>query len=461
MRIFPKVTRGATIRARIVSLVLFVLQIFGCDLPVIEPTNPGPASSFMYTVPGAPCTSDCDVTFTNQSQNATSYQWNFGDESPLSIAVNPVHTYANPGTYSVSLKAINEVGQDDTTIMVHLESASGTLGPEACFTVTNDNCEAPCTITFVNCSTNGDSYEWDFGDGSAVVSTPSPSHLYTSSGTFEVSLTATNSSGADDVTGNVTVTVGTPSPEILVHTANAANISNQLTKIDNAITNNKPDRILIVTPVMGVRNDAALGVYYYANQWYIFNQDKTTMVDTEKFNVLVAEPDDGYAFVHQASAANIRSGYITTIDHALTNENPDAKIFVTPVWETLSDYIVNPVGVVYVNNRWEIVNLNKVNLPAGVKFNVVVWNNNEESFIHTTSVSNIVADYSMIDDARLNSKPTLKIFTTPNQGTNASLVVNARQTGAWYRVSQDKWAVINENGEAMPQGARYNILFFE
>lgn len=460
MKIFPKAWMGATIRARIVSLALLASHVLSCDLPIIEPTNPDPASSFSYTAFDGPCASGCEVSFTNQSQNAKAYQWNFGDESPLSDAVNPVHTYATPGTYSVSLKAINDVGEDDTTLMVHLVSST-TVSSVACFTVTNNNCVAPCTIGFTNCSTNSDSYQWNFGDGSAVDTTADPSHVYTTAGSFEVSLTATNASGSDDISATVTVTVGAPNPDIMVHTANAGNISVQLTRIDSDLTDNKPGKILIVTPVVGLRNDATLGVYYYANQWYIFNEDKSSIVDGEKFNVMVAEPDDSYAFVHQTSAANIRSGYISTIDHALTNNNPNARIFVTPVWETLSDYVINPLGVVYINNRWEIVNMSKVTLPAGVKFNVVVWPNNDESFVHTTSVSTIVADYTMMDDASLNFKPTLKVFTTPNLGTDAGSVINPRQTGVWYRVSQDKWTVINESGQAMPQGARFNILAFE
>ena len=47
------------------------------------------------------------VTFTNTTTNAESYEWNFGDGSPVSIATNPVHAYQNPGTYTVTLTATN------------------------------------------------------------------------------------------------------------------------------------------------------------------------------------------------------------------------------------------------------------------------------------------------------------------------------------------------------------------
>ncbi|MCF8379576.1 MAG: DUF2271 domain-containing protein [Bacteroidales bacterium] len=44
------------------------------------------------------------VNFTNNSTNATSYLWDFGDGN-TSIENNPSHTYAAPGSYSVSLTA--------------------------------------------------------------------------------------------------------------------------------------------------------------------------------------------------------------------------------------------------------------------------------------------------------------------------------------------------------------------
>jgi len=49
--------------------------------------------------------------FTNTTFFANSYEWNFGDGSALSTETNPIHAYNAPGTYSVSLKATNEVGE--------------------------------------------------------------------------------------------------------------------------------------------------------------------------------------------------------------------------------------------------------------------------------------------------------------------------------------------------------------
>lgn len=49
-------------------------------------------------------TSELTATFTNSSLNATSYAWDFGDGA-TSTEENPVHTYAEAGTYTVTLNA--------------------------------------------------------------------------------------------------------------------------------------------------------------------------------------------------------------------------------------------------------------------------------------------------------------------------------------------------------------------
>ncbi|MGB3713248.1 MAG: PKD domain-containing protein [Candidatus Promineifilaceae bacterium] len=52
-------------------------------------------------------------------------------------------------------------------------------------------------------------YEWDFGDGSAVVTDTNPTHLYAPEGTYTVVLTATNLGGTDVYTDAFEVQVPT------------------------------------------------------------------------------------------------------------------------------------------------------------------------------------------------------------------------------------------------------------
>lgn len=56
-----------------------------------------------------------EVDFTNTSQGATSYAWDFGDNMGTSSEENVVYTYQAPGTYEVTLVATNDCGESSFT----------------------------------------------------------------------------------------------------------------------------------------------------------------------------------------------------------------------------------------------------------------------------------------------------------------------------------------------------------
>lgn len=55
-----------------------------------------------------------EIVFTNNSQDATTFQWNFGDGNTSAIE-SPVHSYQNEGRYTVSLTATGEGGNNTAT----------------------------------------------------------------------------------------------------------------------------------------------------------------------------------------------------------------------------------------------------------------------------------------------------------------------------------------------------------
>jgi PKD repeat protein len=86
---------------------LFALITFtSCDkddpVPVVDPV-----ASYQYAIDAEDF---LKVSFTNFSQNATSYSWNFGDNQ-TSTEENPTHTYAQAGSYNVVLVATNSAGK--------------------------------------------------------------------------------------------------------------------------------------------------------------------------------------------------------------------------------------------------------------------------------------------------------------------------------------------------------------
>tara|TARA_B110001469_G_scaffold127820_1_gene150856 strand:+ start:29153 stop:31471 length:2319 start_codon:yes stop_codon:yes gene_type:complete len=98
-----------------VSLLILAISFIGCDDD--EAVLPQLTAGFTHTINADTGT----VTFINTSVNASTYAWDFDDES-TSTLINPVNVYAN-GTYLVVLKASNVAGaydifSDEITILI-------------------------------------------------------------------------------------------------------------------------------------------------------------------------------------------------------------------------------------------------------------------------------------------------------------------------------------------------------
>jgi PKD repeat protein len=165
----------------------------------------GPTAGFV----GSPTsgTEPLTVDFTNQSSNATSYSWDFGDGGS-STATNPSHTYDAAGTYTVSLTATNACGSDVETKTDYI-TVNPCVAPVADFSGSPTSGDAPLTVDFTDLSSDATSWSWDFGDGGSSTA-QNPSHTYDAAGTYTVSLTATNGCGSDGETKTDYITVTEP-----------------------------------------------------------------------------------------------------------------------------------------------------------------------------------------------------------------------------------------------------------
>lgn len=56
-----------------------------------------------------------EIQFTPRSNGVLTYEWDFGDGSPVSTDANPVHSYSSAGTYTVSLSITSASGSDTNT----------------------------------------------------------------------------------------------------------------------------------------------------------------------------------------------------------------------------------------------------------------------------------------------------------------------------------------------------------
>ncbi len=125
-------------------------------------------------------------SFTDNEQVA-SYTWTFGDGN-TSNEKNPFHIYENEGLYNICLTI---VATDGCVKFICLDEAVEIVNPLSAFTAnpTQSTCP-PLLVNFENQSVNTVEYIWSFGDNSGTSNLENPSHVYTSPGSFDVSLIA-------------------------------------------------------------------------------------------------------------------------------------------------------------------------------------------------------------------------------------------------------------------------------
>ena len=160
----------------------FMFQVVPCDAPV-----------FSVIAPQTDFCDDLTIQFVNNSAGANTYQWNFGDPSTTadeSTEANPSWTYAEPGSYTVTLITGPGLTCADTTealFEVYLQPEPGFTPPPALCGVDS--------ITLVSTGVHGPSavLTWNFGAGGSP-----------STGAGSTVTTAFAANGAQPVTLSVT-----------------------------------------------------------------------------------------------------------------------------------------------------------------------------------------------------------------------------------------------------------------
>ena len=144
--------------------------------------------------------------FINSTTGSPNYVWSFGDGTPTSNSATPTHTYTNAGNYTVTLIATLGTCADTLTKTNYITVYSKPLSSFSTASVCLSD-----SVRFTNLSTSSidpiSSYTWNYGDGTTATSTGP--HYYSTSGTFNVTLTINTSHCTDDTTISVTVS---PSP---------------------------------------------------------------------------------------------------------------------------------------------------------------------------------------------------------------------------------------------------------
>ena len=170
----------------------------------------GPVASFGYS-PSSPRPTqsvqfDASASLTAPGHSIVTYMWNWGDGTAPQSTASPLaaHAFSAIGEYRVSLSVTDDLGRtavsgtDAPTVKVAAADLKPTFvySPQPVLvgaTMFVDASETQATAGF-----SITSYQWNWGDGSAVETSASPraSHVFTTPQSFVVLLTVTDGSGA-------------------------------------------------------------------------------------------------------------------------------------------------------------------------------------------------------------------------------------------------------------------------
>jgi len=143
------------------------------------------------------------VNFQNQSSaNVVSFAWSFPGGTPSSSTLqNPSVSYSVSGVYTARLIVSNTVGKDTLEKTFEVEIFDLPVADFSWQTL------AGGLVQFTNLSQNGETYTWDFGDGSPQQNGFNIEHDYQASGSYVVTLIVSSPCGVSLIQHDVVVVV--------------------------------------------------------------------------------------------------------------------------------------------------------------------------------------------------------------------------------------------------------------
>jgi gliding motility-associated-like protein len=182
------------------NITLSLIDTNYCNYPLdtTRIVNVAPNVKAQFVTPAFGCAPDSAI-FNNTTIGGENYYWYFGDGSPVdSTDISPIHFYPNPGTYTITLVAVDSNTCniiDSTSFTITLQSK-----PTADFAYQPTPSESNTPTVFTPTTSPVVKYLWEFGDGTSETKTEPDTvvHLYVRTDTFNVCLIVTNVEGCTD-----------------------------------------------------------------------------------------------------------------------------------------------------------------------------------------------------------------------------------------------------------------------
>lgn len=185
------------------NVVLTIRNSFGCENSIIMPVTviPAPVANFYYN---GECDSTVvnffDASYANGAGNVVQWWWNFDDPisgiNNTSELENPTHTFSKPGTYMVTHVVRNFNNCTDTIVKPVIILPPQDVQFTHTYTCIDELTHFIPDTTSINAGAVA-TWLWDFGDG-LTSNEMFASHAYTLPGTYQVTLTITDTSDCVD-----------------------------------------------------------------------------------------------------------------------------------------------------------------------------------------------------------------------------------------------------------------------
>ncbi len=140
------------------------------------------------------------------SGTINSWSWDFDNGNGASTIQNPSYTFDNAGNAVVTLTVVS----DSNCVGTLTQTLNVLAGPNADFSFSPTSAFTLEDVLFTDLSTNGpiDLWLWEFGDGNGET-VENPTHQYADGGTYNITLTVTDTAGCVNSTSK-SILVGLP-----------------------------------------------------------------------------------------------------------------------------------------------------------------------------------------------------------------------------------------------------------
>lgn len=249
----------------------------------------------------------------------------------------------------------------------------------------------------------------------------------------------------------------------ILHFSSPSTNSSNWTEFSSPLTNTNTNAVVFYTHNWNAGGDPSgtavvpypLGIWYTSSErWSLFNQDFSIPFVPDTYFNIMAQGLGGNVFLHTSQPSNI-SADATIIDNPLTNNQPNAILFVAANWDASSVYHNHSLGVYYseVHDKWLIFNQDSAAMQTSVAFNVIVKEASETTFVHTKVTGDNSNDiYTPLNNPYLNNNPYAQVIVAQNYG-----VYNDSEVGVWYSDTDGIWYIYNEDLTLIPNGTRFNV----